>query len=266
MLKSESIAKLAEALAKAQGAFVNPPRNRNVVVKMKAGGSYSFAYATLDSIMEMVRKPLAENGLALIHSLGLYETGPVCIASLLHSSGEWVSTPIPVIVGPGADAQQWGSALTYARRYGVSILLGIASDEDDDGNASCGNAATFGERNTNGNGKTHADDIDAKHVIDAANEAIESANTWDDLIQVNDRLNASDAFSDGVKADLLNRLHSTMFLKAKTQIEAETDPAKLPRLHANTIIKDYLPTDLQSQAREIYKTQREKLQAPPAAA
>lgn len=77
MRQSETIEKLAEALSKAQGAFVNPSRNRTVTVKMKMGGTYNFAYATLDGIMEMIRKPLADNGLALVHSLGKDDQGPI---------------------------------------------------------------------------------------------------------------------------------------------------------------------------------------------
>jgi hypothetical protein len=156
MQKSESIAKLAEALSKAQGSFVNPPRNRNVVVALKTGGSYQFAYATLDGIMDMVRGPLASNGLAVTHSLGTDAEGPVCETCLMHSSGEWIATQIPVIVTDGADAQKWGSAITYARRYGVCSLLGIAAEEDDDGNAACGHSAQKTDKQTakkvNGNG------------------------------------------------------------------------------------------------------------------
>ena len=132
---------LAAALAIAQGQFTNPPRNRTVKVALKGGGSYEFRYATLDAILDMIRVPLSMNGLALSHELSLASDGWVCITKLLHSSGNQISCPVPVLVGADANAQGWGSGITYSKRYGVCALLAIAADEDDDGNAACGNEA-----------------------------------------------------------------------------------------------------------------------------
>jgi len=138
MHASEQLNELALALSKAQGAFTNPPKNRDVKVAMKTGGTYTFSYATLDGIMDMIRKPLSDNGLALVHALTSDEQGPVCETRLIHASGQWLSCWVPVIVAEGANAQGWGGAISYARRYGVSSLLAIASEEDDDSNAACG--------------------------------------------------------------------------------------------------------------------------------
>lgn len=147
MKSSETINELAAALSKAQAGFTSPSRNREVSVKLKDGkGEYKFKYATLDTIMDMIRKPLADNGLSIVHALDNDSEGTICETRLIHSSGQWCSTWVPVIVGESANAQGWGSAITYAKRYGVTTLLGIAADEDDDGNAACGNHATATER------------------------------------------------------------------------------------------------------------------------
>jgi hypothetical protein len=132
---------LASALAKAQALFTNPERNREVKVTMKGGGSYVFKYATLDSIMDMVRGPLGDNGLAITHIMSLAPDGWVCAARLLHASGQSVECPVPILVSQDANAQAWGSAITYAKRYGLCALLAITAEEDNDGNGACGNDA-----------------------------------------------------------------------------------------------------------------------------
>jgi hypothetical protein len=133
---------IAAALAKAQGAFSNPERNKMVRVATRAGATYTFTYATLDAIMDMVRGPLSANGLAVSHVLVSDESGWRCITRLLHSSGQSIECPVPVLVDQDANAQGWGSAITYAKRYGLCALLAITADEDDDGNAASANAAT----------------------------------------------------------------------------------------------------------------------------
>jgi hypothetical protein len=141
MNTSENIAELATALTKAQGSFTNPSRTREVEVTTLKGIKYKFKYATLDGIMDMLRKPLADNGLSLVHSLLVDTEGTVCETRLIHASGQWIATWVPVLVSADANAQGWGGALTYARRYGISTLLAVASEEDDDANAACGNEA-----------------------------------------------------------------------------------------------------------------------------
>ena len=127
---------LAAALAKAQAAFPSISRDRTVTVRMKTGGSYTFAYAPLDTVLAAVRGPLAANGLAVSQLLD----GGDLVTLLLHESGESLSGrwTLP----PHQDIQGLGSAVTYLRRYALQALLGIASEEDDDGNASAGHHAT----------------------------------------------------------------------------------------------------------------------------
>lgn len=138
MNQSENIAELAAALAKAQGAMTNPPKNREVKVKSEKG-EYKFSYATLDAVMDVIRKPLADNGLSFAQSLYTNSDGKLRLVTLLsHSSGQWLKAETPVLFG-GSKMQELGSAQTYARRYAITSLLGIAADEDDDANGADGN-------------------------------------------------------------------------------------------------------------------------------
>lgn len=126
--------KIAEALAKAAGGITNPVKNREVTVKSDKG-NYKFKYATFDAILDSIRKPLSENGLWFVQTL---EDNRM-VTTLYHSSGQCIISRIPFVAG-GNGPQAMGSALTYAKRYGLCALLGIAADEDDDANAAEGNS------------------------------------------------------------------------------------------------------------------------------
>jgi len=206
MNHSEQINDIAAALSGAQGMFTNPQKNREVDVKMTAGGKYTFTYATLDAIMDMIRPALAANGLAVIHSLDKDDQGTVCETRLLHSSGQWISTWVPVLVGESANAQGWGGAITYARRYGLCSLLAIVADEDDDANAACGNQATRAARNGNGSGNGQA----SAHRADAW-RAIEEAEKPSTLLTVAERVRDSKALPEEAKRELLGEATQRMY-------------------------------------------------------
>ncbi len=138
MKHSDLINELAGALAKAQGAFEAVERNREVEVTMKSGGKYSFTYATLDAIVDMIREPLSVNGLAYTQGVDGSENGSVVDTLLLHSSGQWLRTATPIRID-GSGAQALGSGITYAKRYALTALLGIVAEEDDDANDADGN-------------------------------------------------------------------------------------------------------------------------------
>ena len=126
MRTSESTAKLSEALAIAQGVMKAPVKD-----KTAKAGSYSYSYADLARVFEALREPLAANGLSITQVMDSEEGKLFLLTRLLHASGEWVegSYPIPL----NLSGQQLGSALTYARRYSLSAIVGIAADDDDDG-------------------------------------------------------------------------------------------------------------------------------------
>lgn len=131
---------LSEALAKAQGEFAPVVRDKTVSVTMRSGGKYTFSYAPLESILHAVKPALSKHGLALTQAMVVRDGKDFVQTTLRHSSGQTISNHIPLFVkeeGP----QAYGSALTYARRYGVTLLLCISADDDDDGNAAEGNSA-----------------------------------------------------------------------------------------------------------------------------
>lgn len=132
---------LHSALAAAQGEFEPIRRDKTVTVTMKSGGKYTFAYAPLESILHAVTPALSRHGLSLTQATTALESGKEFVETTLrHSSGETLKNLIPIFVRDDGP-QAYGSALTYARRYGVTLLLCISADDDDDANAAEGNSA-----------------------------------------------------------------------------------------------------------------------------
>ncbi len=131
---------LAAALVKFQGSGFAVPRTRTVEVETKSGGKYTFAYAPHELIVAAVRKPLEDNGLAVSQTLSITTDGrPALRTILLHSSGERIEDVFPLPLKDGMTAQELGSAITYIRRYALSAILGLATEDDDDGNRASGN-------------------------------------------------------------------------------------------------------------------------------
>jgi len=127
MNKSESIKNLASALVKFQEEIKNPANTAdNPFFKSK--------YAPLNDVLNLVRPILTKNGLSLIQSPSGDGQNIIITTMLLHSSGEWIETDPLVLKADKPTAQGAGSAITYARRYAVSAVLGISSEDDDDGN------------------------------------------------------------------------------------------------------------------------------------
>ena len=127
---------IVAALALAQLAIKPPRKTKHVVVNSsRTGRSYTYDYAPLDEVLAAVTKPLAENGLILCQPIIARDKLEIV---LLHTSGQWMKTPVPLM--PNADGfQDFGGAITSARRIGIQTLLSIAAEDDDDGNKNAGN-------------------------------------------------------------------------------------------------------------------------------
>lgn len=125
-IESPTLAKLGEALAKAQGEM-------GPAAKDSTNPHFKSRYADLAAIREAIRKPLATNGLCFFQRVSSTKDGVTVETTLLHSSGEFVrdSCWLPV---QQQTPQAFGSAITYARRYSLSALVGVVADDDDDGN------------------------------------------------------------------------------------------------------------------------------------
>lgn len=135
---SQSFGKLVGALAKAQGEFGKVLKDITAKIQTKNGGSYSYQYADLASVLEAIRKPLADHGLAVMQPTSCNGDRVSITTILSHESGEWISSSLVLPVEPNNDKQPFvqavGSTLTYGKRYALCGLLGISSEADDDGN------------------------------------------------------------------------------------------------------------------------------------
>ena len=128
-MQSEPIDKLAAALAKAQSEFKPIKKDKTAKVRSEKG-SYEYHYADLSAVFDSVREALAKNGLAVTQRT-IVNGGLTLETRLLHSAGQWIAATYPL--PSGGRAQEMGSALTYAKRYSLSSMLGIAAEDDDDG-------------------------------------------------------------------------------------------------------------------------------------
>jgi hypothetical protein len=132
---SESVAALASALAKAQSELVNPEKSLTATIRSGRPGERerSFRYAPLSSGLDIVRRTLGQHEIATVQTTSIdKETGVVNLSTMLaHASGEWIASEWPVCaVGETANPQRMGAALTYARRYALFTLVGIAGEDD----------------------------------------------------------------------------------------------------------------------------------------
>jgi hypothetical protein len=130
---SESVAALAAALAKAQSELVNPEKSLTAIIRTgrPGEGERSFRYAPLSSGLDIVRKTLGQHEIATVQTTAI-EGGVVNLTTMLaHASGEWIASDWPVCpVSETANPQRMGAALTYARRYALFTLVGIAGEDD----------------------------------------------------------------------------------------------------------------------------------------
>lgn len=126
MITSEYINELAEALSKAQGEMTG-------AAKSSANPFFKSKYSDLASVIEAISKPFSNNGLSFVQGAGFKEGMIAVTTRIIHSSGQWVEseTLLPPVK---SDPQAFGSAITYAKRYGLQALAGVPS-VDDDGHA-----------------------------------------------------------------------------------------------------------------------------------
>jgi hypothetical protein len=132
---SETIGTIAAALAKAQSQLVNPEKSLVGTIRSDAPDATerSFRYAPLSSGLDIVRKTLSQHEIATVQTTSIDQTaGIVCLSTVLaHASGEWIASDWPVCaISETAAPHRMGAALTYARRYALFTLVGIAGEDD----------------------------------------------------------------------------------------------------------------------------------------
>lgn len=143
---SDSTAKIADALAKAQSEFPEIRKDRTATItSARTGKSHSYRYADLTAVLNAVRPVLNKHGIAICDSASLHLDAPQQSADggmqprrgqvavrcrLLHVSGEWLSATLAMPTD--STPQSIGSAITYARRYALCALVGVLAEDDDD--------------------------------------------------------------------------------------------------------------------------------------
>jgi hypothetical protein len=132
---SDTIGAIAAALAKAQGQLSNPEKSLTATVRspFPREGDRTFRYASLASGLDVVRKSLGLHEIATVQTTAIDQvTGQIRLTTLLaHASGEWISSDWPVCAASETSApHRMGAALTYARRYALFALVGIAGEDD----------------------------------------------------------------------------------------------------------------------------------------
>jgi len=132
---SETIGTVAAALAKAQAQLVNPEKSLVGTIRSNEAGTSerSFRYAPLSTRLDIVRKTLSQHEIATVQTTSIDETAGIVRLStvLAHASGEWLASDWPVCaISEMAVPHQMGAALTYARRYSLFTLVGIAGEDD----------------------------------------------------------------------------------------------------------------------------------------
>jgi hypothetical protein len=146
---SDSVAALAAALAKAQTELINPEKSLTATIRGMRPGEreHTFRYAPLSSGLDIVRKTLGQHEIATLQTTAIDQpSGMVNLTTTLaHASGEWIASDWPVCpVAETANPQRMGAALTYARRYALFTLVGIAGEGDLDAPDLCAGSRELG--------------------------------------------------------------------------------------------------------------------------
>lgn len=201
MRTSETVAAIFDALSKAQRAV--QPVHKNTK-------AYNYKYAPLDAVMNSARDALGENGLAVFQSVTPSPDGVFCVTRLAHESGEWIETDCPMFFKPDgkiSDAQAFGSAYTYARRYSFQALLGIAPEDDDGASAGKDTQHPRNARKPKNSAPQQYPSVPAK--------ALQSVMGWSELPQMTKILQglANKVESEGLKRDQILAITRSRILK-----------------------------------------------------
>jgi hypothetical protein len=149
LYRSEAVGELMEALAAAQPKFPAIVKERTAeVISKRTGGRYTYAYADLADVLDAVRPALAEHGIALFQC-PIEAEGQAGALTVIAKGEQWVGVSMLVPYDPTLGAQGKGSAVTYARRYGLTALLALAArGEDDDAVAATPTVQSAGQKPT----------------------------------------------------------------------------------------------------------------------
>ena len=182
MEMSPEIDELAGALAKAQGAI-------RAAVKDSLNPHFKSKYADLAGVMEAAREPLSSNGLSVTQWPGECADNQMSMTTVLaHSSGQWMRETLTIPLSK-VDAQGYGSATTYARRYALAAAVGIVQDDDD------GNAASNPKGASNDAPKKESAHSALKNAVRGFVREMEACADWDMWCAFRDSKEARDVLA-----------------------------------------------------------------------
>jgi hypothetical protein len=203
---SDTIGTIAAALAKAQAQLVNPEKSLTGIIRADATGATerSFRYAPLSSGLDIVRKTLSQHEIATVQTTSIDETAGIVRLStvLAHASGEWIASDWPVCaISETATPHRMGAALTYARRYALFTLVGIAGEDDLDApDLVAPTPATSRSKTPKRDSKTDGNGGNNRKLAGAANRGCQSelsaalsASLRDELLREIESLKTDDA-------------------------------------------------------------------------
>ena len=209
MEQSNEIGSLAKALAAAQAELKDAP-------KSSVNPHFKSKYADLSAVRAAVVPVLSKHGLAVVQTNEPMGLDGVCVVTtLLHESGQWLRGKLFMPVQK-KDAQGFGSALTYARRYSLAEIAGIASDDDDDGNAAVGDKAGAATKVVTPAASDKAASDEAEKLLETL---FASAKTHDDLKA------AQQKAADAVKAKALSAAAANRLREKSAEASARLNGA-----------------------------------------
>lgn len=220
MNMSEQITDLAAALVAFQGEVTNPK-------KTAKNPHHQSTYAPLDEVMNTVKPALTKHGLMVIQNTGTEGELITITTKLIHKSGQWLETDVLKLPGSMKgrnefSAQALGSAISYGRRYQLSAMLGIASEEDDDANGAQGQPAAGAARQGSQSRKPDPKPADKPKDAPAGQNGPHSMQT-----------------DDGKVKDMGKPVSSAQIGKIKTMIGKVAELAGKPHDEVDKAIKEH---------------------------
>lgn len=215
---------LYAALAAAQAELKNPTKDKEAVVKHRSGGSHRFMYADISDVLESVLPVLSKHGLAVVQSTKIVDGTVVLLTRIAHRAGAHIEGEYPVCALSG-DHQSMGAAMTYARRYALTAMIGIAAVEDKDGEG----AAPVGDIRP-----VALNAAQAKKEInwDQIEQSIDECASFDDLDKREQRVNERRGYWPGTYVQqALDRINLNRLQMARKQINEAATPQALQDLY-----------------------------------
>ena len=205
-MQSEQINELAAALAVAQGKITG-------ALKDSANPFFKSKYADLASVWDACREALSANGLAVVQTTEADKTGIVLTTTLMHKSGQFISGTL-AMQGKDDSPQAMGSAMTYARRYALAAIVGVAQVDDD------ANAATHGKTFGDRSGKPDTSGVDPELKEQYSQGFANALLRADDakIMELHDELKT--------QAELYQAVSDTLSSKQRTDLRAVISAAK----------------------------------------